>query len=223
MVTTRSGAAAGASGGGGDGIRSAVSGAASFDEEKSSAVRPPRFNFDFSKLPRFLREGPWSPVAYVVIAAYALALAWSLPRVFPGGFVADDGIAERAAAGGGPVPATVRGAVEGAGALWCVGVIVWMVKVVGWWPFCTYTMISWTLLTLRYISSAVGLTSFASIIRFPAMCMCAVTVTVRAPPPAAGRRSRAGPTDGAMRRRSGGSSCSRPSTACSTPRADGAS
>ena len=46
------------------------------------------------------------------------------------------------------------------------------------WPFCTYTVTGWTLLTLRYICSVVGLTSIASIIRFPSMCMATITVVV---------------------------------------------
>ena len=104
-------------------------------------MRPPRFNFNFERLPRFLRVGPWSPVAYAVILAYALALVWSFPKVFPDGFVADDGIAERYAIHEGDRMATVRRVSEGVGILWTLGVLYWLVSVVGWYvaapPACS--------------------------------------------------------------------------------------
>lgn len=114
---------------------------ASFSDEGASVLRPPRFNFNFERLPRFLRVGPWSPVAYAVILAYALALVWSFPKVFPDGFVADDGIAERYAIDEGDRMATVRRVSEGAGILWTLGVLYWLVSVVGWYvaapPACS--------------------------------------------------------------------------------------
>lgn len=142
-----------------------------------TALKPPKFNFDFKALPAWLREGEWKLSTYVTIAAVAFLLIASLPSSVQL-FEEEDGFSNWQSQGNKSNEVMWRRGLEGVGIVWTVGVIVWLVAAIGWWPFVSYTVISWALLTFRFISISLGMYRFASIIRFPSMVMNLVTVCV---------------------------------------------
>jgi hypothetical protein len=63
-------------------------------------------------------------------------------------------------------------------AFWTVGLLVFMVKNVGVWPFGSYTMLSWTLLTIRNIAMIFGWYNIATILSYPTLVQNTVTVLI---------------------------------------------
>jgi len=63
-------------------------------------------------------------------------------------------------------------------AFWTLGILVYMVVLIGVWPFASYTMISWTLLTVRNLSILFGWFNVATVLRFPSLVQNTVTVTI---------------------------------------------
>jgi hypothetical protein len=63
-------------------------------------------------------------------------------------------------------------------AFWTVGVLIYMVKTIGYWPFASYTMLSWSILTIRNISIILGWYNIATILRFPSLVQNTVTVLI---------------------------------------------
>jgi hypothetical protein len=64
------------------------------------------------------------------------------------------------------------------GAIWGVGILVYMVVAIGPWPICSYTMVSWTLVTLRYITRLCGWRAASSALRFPSLVGNTITIIV---------------------------------------------
>ena len=153
--------------------------AVKFSDEKG-VFKPPRIQLNFALLPRFLREGPWSPWTYVVMAAWIAALVFTVSDVQKH-FVADDGFEERGGGGNGTARddgATLMLILRYGGVVWTLTILVWMVLAIGWWPFISYTVQGWSLLTLRYLCSVFGFRALASIIRVPCLIMAGITVFV---------------------------------------------
>ena len=112
------------------------------------------------------REGPWSPVAYVYIAIILSGLAYAAPSslaTFPSTPAATWEHARLA---------------SGAMALYMAGVLAYMFKTTGWYPIVSYTMQSWTYVTLRHVCRALGLNLFGEFLLFPAIVTATVTVTL---------------------------------------------
>lgn len=62
--------------------------------------------------------------------------------------------------------------------VYSLGILVWLVMAIGFWPFAAYTVISWSLMTIRFFSLQMGFYAFASMIRLPAFAMNSITVSV---------------------------------------------
>ena len=67
---------------------------------------------------------------------------------------------------------------SGALALYMLGVLAYMFKTTGWYPIVSYTMQSWTYVTLRHVCRALGLDLFGEFLLFPAIVTATVTVTL---------------------------------------------
>ena len=110
------------------------------------------FTLDFSAFPLWLREGPWSPLAvgYILVFAGSLVFFAMSSPLFEEGFPL-----------AGP-PLKVCGVELNPRLTSCFvcvymsGVLLWMVHTVGYFPFMSYTMVSWTLLTFRFFLRAIG-------------------------------------------------------------------
>lgn len=121
---------------------------------------------DFSMFPLWLREGPWAWSTYIaffiIFCGLTLEAKASLKT-----FIADDG---------GPDMYGIGPRI--AGSIWGIGILVFMVATVGPWPFCSYTMVSWTLVTLRYLTRLGGWSAAASALRFPSLVGNTITIIV---------------------------------------------
>jgi hypothetical protein len=127
----------------------------------------------FDAFPLWLRVGPWSPVAHVYIFLLAASLTWV---AFYSSLL-------------GPYPTSLEPLFFVAGAshntlsavagVYMVGVIIWMFRVIGFWPMASYTMISWTVLAARYLLRAAGAPELLQeALRFPAVAGAVTTFTV---------------------------------------------
>jgi len=122
---------------------------------------------DFDVYPECLREGPWSPAAYVFLSGIFGWIAWS----------SSDAFQERNNIS---VPETSweTRVLLGALACYAIGVQVRMCVQLGPWPYVSYTMVSYALLTVRLLSVALGMGAVAEFLRFPMLVMATNTTTV---------------------------------------------
>ena len=136
---------------------------------------------NFAKLfPKKLRVGEWTFVAkmylFLVLSGTA-ALKFYGPKE-----EASDVVPEA------PLDPQSSQIVRAIGSTWGIGVLVWMCKTTGPWPFLSFTMQSWTLMTARYVLDFLGGANLGSLseystyisetIRFPALMQNSLTVTV---------------------------------------------
>eukprot|EP00928_Gymnodinium_smaydae_P073141 TRINITY_DN56382_c0_g1_i1.p1 TRINITY_DN56382_c0_g1~~TRINITY_DN56382_c0_g1_i1.p1 ORF type:complete len:345 (-),score=67.50 TRINITY_DN56382_c0_g1_i1:70-1104(-) len=144
------------------------------DDGGSSSAMP-----DFSMFPEYLRIGPWHLNAKLYLLAVAVAIAWYAPRAVESLRTevqiphTSAGVAEKLDLLGGQLRAA-----QAALCLYCVLVHGMAVKTMGWWPYVSYTMVAYFLLTLRLAALALGFVAFADAIRFPVLVMACITTTV---------------------------------------------
>ncbi|CAE7469276.1 unnamed protein product [Symbiodinium pilosum] len=122
----------------------------------------------FDQFPEHLRVGPWSPLAYIFLAAFISFVAFSAGWAF-----AD--LPKLTAAE--PEGSFIQ-LVHGAGALYMTTVLTFTLKSTGLWPFVSYTAISYVLMTLRFTFVFLGCRTAAEILRFPVVAMATVTSTI---------------------------------------------
>ncbi|CAE7348031.1 unnamed protein product [Symbiodinium natans] len=134
---------------------------AEWDKAGSSCPWP-----SFDRFPEHLRVGPWSPLAYVFLAAFVGFVVISAPWAY-------DDLSKLSGVAESPL---IR-FLHGAGALYMSAVMLYTCKTTGLWPFVSYTAISYALLTLRFIFVSLGFQA-AEILRFPVIAMATVTSTV---------------------------------------------
>lgn len=140
----------------------------------------------FAKMfPKYLRVGPWHPVAKFNLAAVIIGLLVSWRGAFEGRKeVIDEYFESR------QITSAVR-AFRIAGALWGSGLLALSHRHMGWWPLASYTMQSWVLMTTRYLLGAIEPADFSNssgwrqavarvneALRFPALVQNSVTVTI---------------------------------------------
>ena len=130
--------------------------------------------------PKNLREGKWTFAAkmylFLVLSGTA-ALRFYKPKKRRG-----DAFLEA------PLDPQSSQIVRAIGSIWGIGVLVWMCRDTGPWPFLSFTMQSWTLMTARYVLDFLGGANLGSLsefstyisetIRFPALMQNSLTVTV---------------------------------------------
>mmetsp|Transcript_32440 Transcript_32440/g.51990 ORF Transcript_32440/g.51990 Transcript_32440/m.51990 type:complete len:276 (-) Transcript_32440:18-845(-) len=130
----------------------------------------------FEQLPAFLRYGPWSPVAYLfLISAIALIL-----------YKANDALSNIPSFNATPANDEGDGWWRFGIFLYGIAIIYYIIKSVGMWPLYSFTMMSWTLFTLRYLFSSLhhsdfGISYFyllSEALRFPALVCNSITITV---------------------------------------------
>lgn len=93
-------------------------------------------------------------------------------------FVADDGLQERYSNGAQETMPMKTALVRGGGIIWTLGVIAYMINAIGVWPFISYTLQGWTMLTARFLCTSLGFNALASVLRLPSLIMNGVTVLV---------------------------------------------
>jgi hypothetical protein len=122
---------------------------------------------DFDIYPESLLVGPWSPVAYVYLGCIFAWLLWS----------STEAVGEYSAISLPEISFKTRAL---SGALGCYTVYVHQtaVKAVGWWPYVSYTMCSYSLLSVRFMLVALGGGALAEFIRFPTLAMSSTTTVV---------------------------------------------
>ena len=136
----------------------------------------------WSELPEWCHIGAWSPAATVFFTATFALLCVTSPTSL--GETQREmmaaTVAELAAASDFSWTSVVLRAVAGGYGLLLLG---GMLKKIGWWPIITYTMISWTLLSLRLLFAAAAPFSTAAawgaeLIRYIALLQTTVVVIV---------------------------------------------
>jgi hypothetical protein len=134
-----------------------------------------QFELNFDVFPLHLREGPWHWVAYLYITTVFVLLGYALfgteiVQPFPEDH---ESIFKTEMINLHPR------LVSAICALYMTGWLVAMFIQTGLWPMASYTMISWTLLTLRHWARAVGAPRIlCEILRFPAVAGTVVTVVI---------------------------------------------
>eukprot|EP00401_Gymnodinium_catenatum_P069561 CAMPEP_0117504560 /NCGR_PEP_ID=MMETSP0784-20121206/24912_1 /TAXON_ID=39447 /ORGANISM="" /LENGTH=157 /DNA_ID=CAMNT_0005299919 /DNA_START=81 /DNA_END=551 /DNA_ORIENTATION=- len=124
---------------------------------------------DFDIFPEYLRIGPWSPAALIYLVCFSAWLLWSAGEAF-------SSTQNWAASVGEPV--SDAWAIRSCLAVYCIGINVLTVKWYGPFPFASYTILAYMLLTLRLVADTLGLHTIAELVRFPALVMALVTTTV---------------------------------------------
>ena len=133
------------------------------------------FALDFSRIPLWLREGPWSWVAFVYLTAVTVSFAWVLFDDEWSAWVQLQSFPPPSAPSLLPRPVLVSQLC----AVYMLGVLAWMIHWIGVWPIVSYTMISWSLLTARHCARGLGVTGFwVEAIKFPSCAGATVTVSV---------------------------------------------
>ena len=121
----------------------------------------------FERFPKQLREGPWSPMAYVallLLSSILVMFAQEAFRTFP--LDTDD-------------ETHPAGRWLSAVAFAYMGyILLYMYRNIGLWPLASFTMMSWVLLTLRHFCRVVGLRVIGEILRFPAVTGAVITFTI---------------------------------------------
>ncbi|ETO24554.1 hypothetical protein RFI_12599 [Reticulomyxa filosa] len=145
---------------------------------KQAADDSHHFLFAVDSVPKFLRHGPWSPLAYLFLAvmvgyllfkfshAYEDFLSNVDPRI---DLLESSGIWWRAAIG-----------------VYGIVIIILVCHYVGIWPMASFTMMSWSLFTLRYLLGVayvcyptVHHTYYGyELLRFPALLCNSMTVSI---------------------------------------------
>lgn len=161
-----------------EGLSSVVPGVDDGTESKAksgpSAKKKPKeqFTLDFSGIPLWLREGPYTYTAiiyFAVIIGVIIRVPYEYPHLF-------DSFPPPAAAMSMLPHGTTISRIC---AIYMIGVLVWMVKLAGIFPIVSYTMITWTLITLRHTARALELEGFwVEAIRFPSYVGATITNTV---------------------------------------------
>jgi hypothetical protein len=137
----------------------------------------------WSELPEWCHVGEWSPAATAFFALMFVLLCAAMPVALGIGQreqmaeVVADLSADGDAISWTPVLARAIGGTYG------IALLAGMLKEIGWWPLVTYTMISWTLLSLRLLFAAAApfSASFAwaaELIRYIALMQTTVVVVV---------------------------------------------
>lgn len=144
------------------------------DEKKLASARKMLKFLD--RVPEKYKSGPWSPVAYLVLFSYAAFLLWmfkSAVQAYRPLDYTNSGRDER-----------LLNRFRLLAGLYGVFNTVLTVRAVGWWPFTSYTLTSWNLMTVRLLSASLSSQGFrqfsflADVTRFPALVGCTVTVVV---------------------------------------------
>lgn len=123
------------------------------------------------RVPIALREGPWSPVAFVYLICFFCFLVHSYPIAIES--ISD--IKEDTNQTLGLFTFRVLCAI------WGIYILVTLLLETGVWPLVSYTITTWNMLWLRMIFAAIGFDStnlIARILKFPALAGCTLTVTI---------------------------------------------
>lgn len=141
---------------------------------------PVLVNF-IQKVPLYLREGPWTLAAHIYLVYFMIFLLLTFPyalRSYSSTSSSSSHFKREEESRSGFV-----GYYRGLGALYCLSICMYVYIKVGLWPFITYTITSWNLLTLRLVSSS--LQNYSSLfraisrfLRFPALAGTTVTFTI---------------------------------------------
>ena len=132
-------------------------------------------------IPKALREGPWSPVAHLVI----ITILGGIILTFEHALISHQTLQTVA-------HTTTMGAdwiqyYRLSAGIYGIFMTVFVVMTSGLWPLMSYTLTSWNLATIRNLCSFVGSLGWnmsshfqlvADVIRFPALVGCSITVTV---------------------------------------------
>jgi len=124
---------------------------------------------DFSLFPEFLRVGPWSVSAYATLGLLTL---WLLACA---GTAWESHKATLALEMEAPTSLRLAQLVLAAYAIF---VNVHAYQKAGWYPFASYTMAGYVLLTLRFALGGLGATWLSEPLRLPALTMALVTTSV---------------------------------------------
>ena len=133
------------------------------------------------KLPKnlqFLIKGPWSPMAYIILIIVTLSLFYTLPEAYDS-FQEYQSTATLNTTNNGIYLQSYR-LILG---LYCIYVTYRMYKLVGIFPFVSYTLVTWNLLTMRLLLAFLGqfndvIRVVGDLVRFPALAGCTITVCV---------------------------------------------
>jgi hypothetical protein len=136
------------------------------EKERSGRVFSAGSVPDFEIFPEYLRKGSWSPAAFVYLACFSGWLVWSSGDAISSYFVSVD------------KPKEDNWLLWVCLAVYCLGINAFVITSYGPWPFVSYTLWTYILVTGRLVSQALGLHVVAECLRFPMLAMAWVTTTV---------------------------------------------
>lgn len=144
------------------------------DAEKGSLVSVKRMLKFLDMVPHKYKVGPWSPVAHIVLLAYACFLILTMLMAL------DSQHSQNYAIPSKNWLQTYR-LLFG---LYGIATSVMILRSTGLWPMLSYTLTSWNLMTVRLLSSflagagVAGAGDVANFVRFPALAGCSITVSI---------------------------------------------
>ena len=132
------------------------------------------------KLPKnlqFLIKGPWSPMAYIILIIVTLSLMYTIPEAYDS---FQESQSKTSTNTYNDIYLQSYRLILG---LYCIYVTYRMYKLVGIFPFVSYTLLTWNLLTMRLLLAFFGqfndvIRVVGDLVRFPALAGCTITVCV---------------------------------------------
>mmetsp|Transcript_90162 Transcript_90162/g.156120 ORF Transcript_90162/g.156120 Transcript_90162/m.156120 type:complete len:304 (-) Transcript_90162:180-1091(-) len=136
------------------------------------ALVPPNL---FDWIPYQYRVGPWSPLAYLYFFVWLAGIAYMAPIM---AYSYDHELQLVA-----PAHGTKHWWCSVAGGIWCILINCVMIKKWGPWPYASFTLLSWSLLTLRFVCMALGYLNgtalvVSEVLRFPTLIGASITTIV---------------------------------------------
>lgn len=128
-------------------------------------------------VPDKYKVGPWSPMAHIALFFYLCCALITLNRAL-------NSFNDHAPVYSDDVDPSWLQSYRLCGGVYGVCTSLLFLLVTGLWPFASYTLTSWNLMTIRLIASYLagkqvpGMAALASIVRFPALVGCTITVVI---------------------------------------------
>lgn len=136
------------------------------------ALVPPNL---FDWIPYQYRVGPWSPLAYLYLFVWLVGIVHMAPIM---AYSYEHELQLVA-----PTHGTKHWWCSVVGGIWCMLINGVMIKKWGPWPYVSFTLLSWSLLTLRFVSMALGHVNgtalvVSEVLRFPTLIGASITTIV---------------------------------------------
>ena len=115
----------------------------------------------FDKFPLWLRKGPWKYSMYFVLLAFVIGLIYTKEEALATYETNEKLFIQNNTDNVFYLRLFI--------AIWTISLLGFMLKSVGPWPLVSYTMISWSMITISNLAVIFGFYNVATILRFPSL------------------------------------------------------